>query len=667
VTAGLQLGAPGIYPAPAEQPAPDIVSVRLDIAGFAGIAPRGPVDQPVTVTSWSEYVQDFGGFHPPYPGHLAYAVAAFFDQGGQCAHVVRVAGPPDPQAHARHRLDSDTVTTAAGPVELTARDEGTWGDLLRLTLSYDFTSQFTVTPDALSELMLPEAIALPAGSLLRLRGTGLRGAGILRWVTSVVDRAVGPGRRHIAILDEPLPEPTAGTGAQPAPSALTVTVITGHLTVTDEDPTFSRSEEFTQVGLDPSHPRWLAGVLGQEARWVRADGPWTTQRIAPASALLETASSTPVHPGADRYGQITVERFFDPDGQDGDPLDARPHRGVDALLHHADAQIEQTGQAGRPEELGLLAVPDLFWNGMAEPEEHTEPAGRRASADFEPCRPPEPPATYRQGTPRAVPLDGATELDEIVRRQQMLVCRAERFQRFLVLLDVPPGLPTSRVREWRARFDSTYAAAYHPWLGVARTDDDTDTLVQVPPSAFAAGIIAARERRHGLPWGPANELAAGAVSSSDTTTAAQRDTLFALAVNVFAPERDGFRLASARTLSVGPDYRFLSVRRLMVMLRLTLERELQWVVFEPHDEQLRRVLVVTLTTFLRRWFQAGAFAGASEDEAFFVHCDAALNPPPSLAEGRLIAEIGVAPAAPLEFLILQLSLEAGGELRLEDR
>jgi len=41
VTAGLQLGAPGIYPAPAEQPAPDIVSVRLDTAGFAGIAPLG--------------------------------------------------------------------------------------------------------------------------------------------------------------------------------------------------------------------------------------------------------------------------------------------------------------------------------------------------------------------------------------------------------------------------------------------------------------------------------------------------------------------------------------------------------------------------------------------------------------------------------------------------
>src|SRR5262245_13424195 len=67
VTAGLQLGAPGVYPAPAEQPAPDLVSVRLDIAGFAGIAPRGPVDQPVTVTSWSEYVRDFGGFHPPCP------------------------------------------------------------------------------------------------------------------------------------------------------------------------------------------------------------------------------------------------------------------------------------------------------------------------------------------------------------------------------------------------------------------------------------------------------------------------------------------------------------------------------------------------------------------------------------------------------------------------
>jgi len=64
--------------------------------------------------------------------------------------------------------------------------------------------------------------------------------------------------------------------------------------------------------------------------------------------------------------------------------------------------------------------------------------------------------------------------------------------------------------------------------------------------------------------------------------------------------------------------------------------------------------------FLRGLYRRNAFAGNTEAESFFVSCDAALNPPQSQALGRLIAEVGVAPAAPLEYLVLQVSQDVDG-------
>jgi phage tail sheath protein FI len=136
------------------------------------------------------------------------------------------------------------------------------------------------------------------------------------------------------------------------------------------------------------------------------------------------------------------------------------------------------------------------------------------------------------------------------------------------------------------------------------------------------------------------------------------------AVNVFLHERDGVRLTAARTLSRDPDYRQLSVRRLVTMIERTLERELQWLVFEPNSDTLRRDLRLALVVFLRRLYQANAFVGATEEDAFFVRCDRELNPPPVIDAGRLVCEIGIAPAEPLEFIVLRIAREGDGTLRI---
>jgi uncharacterized protein len=124
------------------------------------------------------------------------------------------------------------------------------------------------------------------------------------------------------------------------------------------------------------------------------------------------------------------------------------------------------------------------------------------------------------------------------------------------------------------------------------------------------------------------------------------------------------RLTAARTLSRDPDYRQLSVRRLVTMIELTLERELQWLVFEPNTNELRGRLRKALIVYLRRLYAANAFVGASESAAFFVRCDDTLNPQPVIDAGQLICEIGIAPAEPLEFIVLRIARDGDGTLRV---
>ena len=67
-----------------------------------------------------------------------------------------------------------------------------------------------------------------------------------------------------------------------------------------------------------------------------------------------------------------------------------------------------------------------------------------------------------------------------------------------------------------------------------------------------------------------------------------------------------------------------------------------------------------LNVYLRQLFTAGAFRGATEDESFFVRCDDSNNPQRIADLGQLLVEIGVAPAEPLEFIVLRLSRDADG-------
>ncbi len=655
------LGAPGVYRLP-DTPLRALTGVRMDVCGFAGIAPRGPARVPVIDESWPDYLpcvessrprqrsvavpvesfdeyrRRFGAFEGP--GILPYAVAAFFENGGRRAYVVRIVHKYSGDA------DNGGVASAAmsgfvPAAEVRARDEGSWGNQLRMSI--------VLNPRTLGLLKVEKngfdirsGLDLTEGALLRLSLTD--GTRLLRFVKRLADEPDPGSPRAIrrAGFDDPLPVDSDNAHIE---------VVEAEVGIDDGD---GRRERFDHVGLHSSHPRWLATVLCYESELVYPTESWAYAQLLPSGIDLPGSPAISFSGGEDRYSDIEPEDFFD---DEWTPDDEQPGEGVQAFARISD--------------LVSLAVPDLYSPSplpdsvpIVDPRSLAGPVFSLCldinSAPAEQERPAEDLPNLRLD-----PLDDG-DFDRIVQYQNMLVEFAEKTRDFVVLLDVPPGLRRLKLLEWRAAFDSSYAAAYHPWLRVARRDDSRDRLILLPPSSVAAGIIARTEFDFGIAHGPANSLGKEVVSVREAVSPEEHDELHPLGINVYLQERDGVRLTAARTLSSDKSLRQLSVRRLMIMLRRTLEQQMQWVVFEPNGPALWAQLGQLLRQYLHRLFLAGAFRGASDEEAFFVRCDAGLHPQAVLDAGMLIAEIGVSPAEPLEFILLRLSRDGDGTLMVTE-
>jgi phage tail sheath protein FI len=82
--------APGVYMEEVSSGSRPIEAVGTAVAAFVGFAERGPLHEPVMVTNWTQFKQNFGDFVAGY--YLAHAVYGYFQNGGGTAYVVRVGG-----------------------------------------------------------------------------------------------------------------------------------------------------------------------------------------------------------------------------------------------------------------------------------------------------------------------------------------------------------------------------------------------------------------------------------------------------------------------------------------------------------------------------------------------------------------------------------------------
>jgi phage tail sheath protein FI len=199
-------------------------------------------------------------------------------------------------------------------------------------------------------------------------------------------------------------------------------------------------------------------------------------------------------------------------------------------------------------------------------------------------------------------------------------------------------------------------------------------LKALPPCGHVAGVISRLDRERGPHQTPANAPLFDAVDLAMPPNAEEQLQLYNTAVNLLRCRAgDGLQVWGGSTLarqwnSDSTQVRFhaehfVACRRLIHRLVRAIRRVAEPLVFDTNGPQLWLTFVRAITTVLLEAYRGGALKGARPEEAFVVRCDEHTNPPDERELGRCICEIGVAPVAPMEFIVFRVAL--GGEGTLE--
>ena len=120
---------PGVYVQKLESGVRTVAGVPTSIVGFIGTATRGPVNEPVTCFSFSDFTRAFGGLSAS--STMSYCLDDFFANGGGQAEIVRLFHAVDPE-----NGDTGIATLDVGGLALQASSPGAWGNSLRARVDH---------------------------------------------------------------------------------------------------------------------------------------------------------------------------------------------------------------------------------------------------------------------------------------------------------------------------------------------------------------------------------------------------------------------------------------------------------------------------------------------------------------------------------------------------
>ncbi len=209
---------------------------------------------------------------------------------------------------------------------------------------------------------------------------------------------------------------------------------------------------------------------------------------------------------------------------------------------------------------------------------------------------------------------------------------------------------------------NSYGAVYYPWIKALDPSGKSAEPVLLPPSGYMAGLYARTDAKRGVWKAPAGTEATlnGAVGLAVNLTDVQQGNLNNINVNCIRRfAGSGIVSWGARTVTSDPEWNYVPVRRMAMMLRVSIYNGIQWAVFEPNDEDLWGQLRLNLKSFMMTLFRKGAFQGASPDEAFFVKCDSETTTQDDINLGIVNVLVGFAPLRPAEFVVVRISQKAG--------
>jgi hypothetical protein len=520
-------------------------------------------------------------------------------------------------------------------IQVQALDAGSWGNRLRLSIEDEPTglcasTRFQAVPPNPTQARLRSVSGIEPGSMLALldQATGVQVGPYLK--VNQANRATGEVHFDAAASLTPLQ-----MGAAMTLDVRSVEFRLSAFWLRQPDPaqpsrneSVIASETFRHLSMDHRHSRYFQTVIGDingPARLSdrRPEGESWYIRVHDLAQDLAEPQRTQTLQSV-RLGPETLVDVL-PDGRTRPARHEPLHLGND----------------------GLLTLADTHYIGVDDPNPENR-TGLQSLRSIEEVS--------------IVAAPGVTST--AVQNALITHCEALRY-RFAVLDGLrAPHDTMSDIQNQRQQFDSKYAALYHPWLLIP---DPYATTVgaapdyPVPPSGHMLGVYARTDIERGVHKAPANEVVRGITGLQRILNKEQQDILNPYPVNInvirdFRNNNRGIRVYGGRCITSDSDWKYVNVRRLMIFIEASIDRGLQWVVFEPNAEPLWARVRRSISNFLTLVWRNGGLEGTKPEEAFFVKCDRTTMTQTDIDSGRLICVVGVAPVKPAEFVIVRIGL-----------
>lgn len=601
--------SPGVYVEETTFRAKSIEGVATSTTGYAGMTRYGPVhytdgprsSEPRLITSFTEFERVYGGLEPLKFGrgdgtgssepYLAHAARMFFLNGGKRLYVSRVYLPKAGTTG----VARSTVNFPGDKAVWHARWPGEFGKVL-----------VRVRPHRKRNVA-----ALINGAIA---ATGLgRGA-----IVEVV--APGPPLRRddenlvpadLRIIDVDASGVQRFLPAAPHPGDVIREVTLRVDVITDT----GRTDSYLELACHPAQRRWIGRVLQADdpedenaVVYLETDDPAEEDASLTRALELMRRLETRVTDGA-----LTGTRLTD--GDDGELPPADALAGKEASADDSEDKATGLWALGEIDDIAIVAVPD----GGA----YSDPMQAAAAA-------------------------------------QAVIAHAELMRYRIAVVDAPQGSSMNEIRSFRGKFDTKYAALYHPWVEIfdpleRPAQGGPPRRILLPPSGFVTGIYARSDIERGVFKAPANEVVRGLTRFEANINTARQDVLNPEGINALRFfEGRGSRVWGARTMSSDPEWRYVNVRRFFIFLEHSIDKAMQWAVFEPNNPRLWTTIRRTVEDFLFAQWQSGALLGNKPEEAYFVACDRTTMTQLDLDSGRLVCLIGVSPTRPAEFVIFRI-------------
>jgi len=645
---------PGVYIEEIPSGVHTITGVATSIAAFVDYFTMGPMNEAVQILSFGDFERQFGGLNSL--SEASYAINQFFLNGGSQAWVVRVASPdpavapaPSPASAA---VDISDAISGGATLTVSAIDEGTWGDNLRVKVDnvgtaglFNLTVSLYQTQGSRSVIVEQEVFrnlsmtTTDPGFVETVVNDPNTGSVMVRVTASGTNPPLATGTLSGVPPTIPINIASANPSTQvtigaTVNQAITLNITAGNHSLTEvasaleaairasvaTNPEFSGATVDVVTDAAGDHFRVQAGPGGPSDLVAFANDALTTSfGLNPAAA----SSNVQEYTLGDTSAVTNSAQLAGVAGDNG-----LPPSGTDLI----GALATKTGIFALEDVdlFNLLCIPRTAMTASSDPN----------------------------------PLTGTEAFNVISVAEQYCESRRAFF-----LMDTPSGITTPNgIKNYLAANDTLRdknAGLYYPRVDVP-DPLNSFRLRSFGASGTIAGLCARIDSARGVWKAPAGTEAnlVNVPQLDYNLTDGENGVLNPLAINclrnfpVF-----GNVCWGARTLEgadqLASDWKYVPVRRFTLFLEESLYRGTKWAVFEPNDEPLWAQIRLNIGAFMQSLFRQGAFQGKSSREAYFVKCDSETTTQTDINNGIVNIVVGFAPLKPAEFVIIQIQQIAG--------